>query len=154
MIDYDRNILEFIKSCNDKGVEMMMVGGGAVNFHGYQRHSADIDFWINPIKSNLDKLVTALKEINIFIETLPLEVLNGEQNISIKISPITDIELITSFNPNKTFDEAIVTANRKTVHDVSFNVLSLDDLIVSKLKAGRYKDLLDVYELKRIHNLD
>ena len=26
--------------------ECLMVGGGAVNFHGYQRHSADVDFWI------------------------------------------------------------------------------------------------------------
>lgn len=25
---------------------MMMVGGGTVNFYGYQRHSAAVDFWI------------------------------------------------------------------------------------------------------------
>ncbi len=34
---------------------MLMVGGGAVNFHGYQRHSIDVDFWIDTQKENLNK---------------------------------------------------------------------------------------------------
>jgi hypothetical protein len=32
---------------------MILVGGGAVNFHGFQRHSADIDFWIDVSEENL-----------------------------------------------------------------------------------------------------
>lgn len=154
MIEYDKDILEFIRACNSSDVEMIMVGGGAVNFHGYQRHSADIDFWINPIKENLDKLIKALKSIGIDINHFPKEILNGDQNISIKLSPLTDIELITRFNPNKTFKEAMKGTFIKIVNDVPFKVISLEDLITSKAKAGRYKDLLDIYELKRLHNLE
>ena len=41
-----------------------MVGGGAVNFYGYQRHSADVDFWIDTTPSNLLALRNALNEIS------------------------------------------------------------------------------------------
>ncbi|WP_205623560.1 hypothetical protein [Anditalea andensis] len=42
---WKQNIDQFIELCDRYEVEMIMVGGGAVNFHGYQRHSADVDFW-------------------------------------------------------------------------------------------------------------
>jgi hypothetical protein len=40
------------------------------------------------------------------IPDLPEGVKTSNQNISIKISPVLDLELITSFNPGKTFEEA------------------------------------------------
>lgn len=42
-----------------------MVGGGAVNFHGYQRHSADIDFWIETTQENFNKLVRVFNEMGL-----------------------------------------------------------------------------------------
>ena len=35
---------------------------------------------------------------------------------------------------------------------MKWNVLSLEDLIVTKVKAGRPKDLLDVQELQRLRS--
>lgn len=34
-------------------MKMIMVGGGVVNFYGYQRHSADVDFWIESTPKDL-----------------------------------------------------------------------------------------------------
>jgi hypothetical protein len=45
---------QFIKTANKNQLKMILVGGGAVNFHGYQRHSADIDFWIDLTEPNLE----------------------------------------------------------------------------------------------------
>jgi hypothetical protein len=54
MIDkWQNDIRQFVSLCHKQKVKMLLVGGGAVNFHGYQRHSADIDFWINPTAENL-----------------------------------------------------------------------------------------------------
>ena len=39
-------------------VRMLLVGGGAVNFHGYQRHSADVDFWVDATPRNFGRLLT------------------------------------------------------------------------------------------------
>lgn len=51
-----------------------MVGGGAVNFHGYQRHSADVDFWIDIRSENLAQLKLALNEMGYAFDDFPEEV--------------------------------------------------------------------------------
>src|SRR5690606_32517302 len=140
---------------NKYQVRMLMVGGGAVNFHGYQRHSADVDFWIEVTEENLKNLVSVFREMNYEIDDFPDEVKNKEQNISIKFSPIDmDLELITNFSVNKPFEEAYnesVEAVVKGYTVLKYRVLSLEDLITSKVKAGRPKDLLDIQQLKEIN---
>ena len=154
MIEYDQHIIAFILSCQNEQVKMLLVGGAAVNFHGYRRHSADIDFWIDASLENMNKLKRALNNIDIEIEAFPDEVLNQEQNISIKISPITDLELITKFNPGCSFDEAYNASVNRAIEDIEIKVVDLNTLISSKLKSGRSKDLLDVLELKKINNIE
>jgi len=41
---WEDKIDEFIQLTSLHKVRMIMVGGGAVNFHGYQRHSADVEW--------------------------------------------------------------------------------------------------------------
>lgn len=154
---FNKRVKNFVSTANKYGVRMLMVGGGAVNFHGYQRHSADVDFWIDISPENLKKLVSTLREIGYELEDFNDEIKQGKQNISIKISPVAEIELITNFNPNKTFEEAYQDKYEVEINDekiLKYNIISLDDLITSKIKAGRQKDLMDVLELKRINKLD
>lgn len=77
---WDNHIKNFLKQAQKHQVKMILVGGGAVYFHGYQRHS---------------------------------EVIMEE--------PV-----------------------------LRWRVISYEDLIDSKIKAGRPKDLLDIQELQRI----
>ena len=152
---WNQNIDEFISFAAKHKVRMLMVGGGAVNFHGYQRHSADVDFWIDTTEENFKKLVLVFNEMGYEIDDFPENVKQQRQNISIKFSPVDlDLELITKFSVNKTFDEAynessLVTVNNKSF--LSWNVLSLEDLITSKVKANRPKDLLDIQQLREIN---
>jgi len=139
-------------------VRMIMVGGGAVNFHGYQRHSADVDFWIDITNENLKKLVSVFKTMGYDIEDFPEDVKLKKQNISIKFSPVDiDLELITNFSSTIEFDEAFKNSEEAIINKeviLKWRVLSLDDLISSKLKAQRPKDLLDVQQLKKINNIE
>ena len=152
---WDQNIDEFIALANKHGVRMLMVGGGAVNFHGYQRHSTDVDFWIDTTEENFKKLVLVFNEMGYEIDDFPENVKQQQQNISVKFSPVDlDLELITKFSVNKTFDEAYNDSEETTVNDKTFlkwNVLSLEDLITSKIKANRAKDLLDIQQLREIN---
>ncbi len=156
--EWKREVNSFIELSTKYKVEMLLVGGGAVNFHGYQRHSADVDFWLNPNPENFQRLLKVLNLMGYVIEDLPPKVKQQEQNISLKFSPSDfNIELITRFSLNKSFEEALehshqVIINKNKVSKI--NVLSLDDLFESKLKSGRPKDLLDIQQLKEIHNLD
>ncbi|HLU87010.1 MAG TPA: nucleotidyl transferase AbiEii/AbiGii toxin family protein [Taishania sp.] len=152
---WESNIDEFLLFAHKHQVRMLMVGGGAVNFHGYQRHSADVDFWIDTSEENLERLLTVLREMGYDLNEFPSEVKDQKQNISIKFSPADiNLELITKFDINKSFDEAYEESVEVVIGEVKlmkYHVLSLDDLITSKIKSGRPKDLLDVMELKRIH---
>ena len=148
------NINQFIEFANKNEVRMLMVGGGAVNFHGYQRHSADVDFWIETSEINLKKLVKVFHGMGYDIEDFPDAVKTQQQNISVKFSPEDlNLELITNFSVNKSFDEAFRDSETAIIEGndlVKWNVLSLEDLIISKVKANRPKDLLDIQELKRL----
>jgi site-specific DNA-adenine methylase len=152
--DWDSNILTFLELCNKHDVRMLMVGGGAVNFHGYQRHSADVDFWLETTNENLLKLIRVLNEMGYEVNDFPESVKNQEQNISMKFSPTSiAIELITRFSVNRSFDQAYNEAEIAQVEGyplLKWNVLNFDDLITSKIKSSRPKDLLDIQELKRL----
>lgn len=151
---WKENIDSFIELANKHQVKMIMVGGGAVNFHGYQRHSADVDFWIDTTEDNLKKLIAVFKDMNYEIEDFPMEIKNQEQNISVKFSPMDlNLELITRFSVNKTFEQAYSDAEQVEVNSnklLKWKVLSYNDLITSKIKANRPKDLLDIQQLKEI----
>lgn len=129
---------------------MILVGRGAVNFHGYQRHSADLDFWIDIQPENLKRLLLALRELNYVFEDFPNKVKKGEQNISIKISPIFELELITHFNPGKSFYESLKENELVQKEDSHYNVLSFNNLINSKISSTLSKDKLDIEKLNRI----
>jgi len=151
-MDFETDVVRFVELASHFGVRMLMVGGGAVNFHGYQRHSADVDFWIDTAPDNLQKLEQVLTEMGFGAVSLPKAVRDGQQNVSLKISPVQEIELITNFNPGKTFDEAYRSAEQTFIGGfpmAKFRVLSFDDLVESKLRSQRPKDLLDIQELQR-----
>lgn len=154
--NWDNYIKQFLQLAHQYEVRMLMVGGGAVNFHGYQRHSADVDFWIETSQENLNKLILVFKEMGYEIDSFPKEVEKGEQNISIKFSPADlDLELITRFSLSKSFEEAYQNAEIVTINDINlykWHVLSLEDLIESKQRASRPKDLLDIQQLQKYNS--
>ena len=158
MIESYKNLVsDFIEKANDNGVRMLLVGGGAVNFHGYQRHSADIDFWIELTSENLNCLKLALNQLGYQFEKFPDQVLQGLQNISVKISPVVDLELITRFNPGKSFEQAYNDSVAVSIDGLElkrYHVISFEDLINSKIKSGREQDLRDVYMLQEIKKME
>ena len=151
---WGKNIDAFINLANKHGVRMLLVGGGAVNFHGYQRHSADVDFWIETTDENFKNLIKVFKDLDYEIVDFPHDVKNQLQNISVKFSPIDlNLELITKFSSPKTFEEAYTDSELVEINKTSllkWRVLSYDDLISSKLKAQRPKDLLDIQQLEKL----
>ncbi|XOV95260.1 MAG: hypothetical protein ACFHWX_11235 [Bacteroidota bacterium] len=155
-MEFDNMVIEFLDKTSQHGVEMVMVGGGAVNFHGYQRHSADVDFWINVTPENLERLKIALLELGYKFDDFPEGVRQKEQNISIKISPLLEIELITHFNPGRSFDtvwrESEIATFKSKSKTIKYRVINFQDLINSKIRSSRPKDLLDIQELKRIRD--
>lgn len=158
MKDWQENIKAFVSKANIHDVKMIMVGGGAVQFHGYPRNSLDVDFWIDTSQENFDKLLEVFNDMGYELDRFPQKVLDQEQNISIKFAPTDlNLELITNFSVNKSFNEAYSAAIEFSFDsdiNAKSKVLAFDDLIISKVKAGRPKDLLDVQELNRVRKIN
>jgi len=49
-----KEAVEFLKLLNQNGVEYLIIGGAAVNIHGYTRATGDLDIWYNPSTENLN----------------------------------------------------------------------------------------------------
>ena len=148
--NFPDRVKTFIECANKNNLEMILVGGGAVNFYGYQRHSADIDFWINITSDNIRNLLKTLQDLGYDINEIPEPVQNKEQNISLKISPVFELELLTRFNPGKSFEEAFSDSETIEKDQLKYRVINFNDLIQSKITSSRPKDKLDVEELHRI----
>ena len=80
-LNFEEDVWMFISLAQKYQVRMLMVGGGAVNFYGYQRHSADVDFWIDTTPSNLLALRNALNALGYEFDDFPEDVKNGQQYI-------------------------------------------------------------------------
>lgn len=149
---FGEQLREFLSAAEKHRVRFLLVGGGAVNFHGYQRLSADVDLWIDNSPENLERLRQALTACGYEVARWPDAVRSADQNVSIKISPDLTLELITRFDPGCSFDEAWQRGVQGELADlpvVRYRVISYPDLVNSKLRAARPKDLLDVQELVR-----
>jgi len=61
----------------EENVDFILVGGYAVNFHGYNRTTGDMDLWIKPDNQSKDKLINALLKLD-FSEEDPEEIKNTD----------------------------------------------------------------------------
>lgn len=55
--------LRVIASLNAAGVDYVIVGGVAVNFHGLTRATEDLDVFVRPDAENIDRLRQALRAV-------------------------------------------------------------------------------------------
>ena len=54
-MELDKDFKEFIELLNEHKVKYLIIGGYAVNLHGYPRYTKDIDFWLWMTRSNIKK---------------------------------------------------------------------------------------------------
>jgi len=137
-------------------INYMIVGGYAVNFHGYSRNTVDIDLVIKFSLSNLKKIEKLFKEWGM-TSRLPIDAVSV---FKFRDEYIKNRNLLAwnFYNEKDPTDQIDILIN----HDVSefksekfkvgkheFNVISKEDLIKMKRKSGRAKDLLDIAELRK-----
>ena len=149
---FQREIQELCVAFNKNGVRYLLVGGFAVNYHGYPRSTGDLDLWIDPSEDNKQKLLLALEELNFDTEEIRDLTLKNAAPIDIPISNFK-IELIPFLSTKLSFDNAYDLAVEGNIDGVDIKVIHLNHLIQLKSNTNRLKDALDVEELKIRNNL-
>lgn len=161
------NLFERVfRELNRSKVKYLVVGGVAINLHGYLRFTGDLDLLITLDKKNLGKMDKAMKKLK-YSERLPVPILalsekkqvekwlkeknlkaytfNPPQNNLLQIDVIIEDSLkFASYKKNKKI---------KNIGQLKIPVVSIEDIIKMKKRAKREKDILDIKIIKYLSNL-
>jgi hypothetical protein len=127
-------------------VRYLVIGGIAAVLYGVPRATFDLDILIEATPENVKKLLEALIDARLGTAALttPEDIL--AHDISIFRDRVRiDVQTIT---PGIAFAPAWKRRQEMNYHGQSFYVVSREDLIASKLAAGRSVDLEDVRLLR------
>lgn len=154
MVPY-KNILVALSQA---GVEYLVAGGFAVNFHGLSRSTFDLDLIVHLNEENVinfDKVMTGLgfrPKVPVtgkdFAKKENREKWIVEKNMIVfsYVNPNNPMELIDVFiNEPKPFAEMYAQRFESKVFGVVVPSVGLQDLLDMKLEAGRPKDKLDIH---------
>ena len=133
-------------SLNAHDVRYVVIGGIAAVLYGVPRATFDLDLLIQVTPENAAKLLDALYEAEISSAAL----VSPEEIPSNDITVFKDrIRIdVQTYTPGLHFDTAWERKTTMTYQGQRFYVVSLDDLVASKIAAGRPKDLEDVQALQ------
>ncbi|MFZ5973639.1 MAG: nucleotidyltransferase [Bacteroidota bacterium] len=133
-------------------VEFILIGGYAVIYHGYVRTTADMDVWVKPTNENKEKLIVVFQKLRFDPEGVAIiSKMDFSGVVVFHVGAEPDRIDFLSKVQGLNFDEAYRQKEILQVKAYQIPVLHLDDLIVSKLMAGRTKDKADVEYLIRIN---
>jgi hypothetical protein len=129
------------------GVEFAVVGGVAVNVHGYVRATYDLDVFIRPTVSNAEAAFRALQSIGAPVDGLDAnDLLDDEQHLRFG-SPDDHVDILNSIG-NMSFDEVWIDKVEVEMAGIKVPFISKPGLIENKRQTGRLRDLVDVEELE------
>ncbi len=161
------NIFEKIfKSFNSEKIKYLVVGGVAVNLHGYIRFTGDLDILLLLKEKNLEKVDKVMRKLG-YSERLPISILSLKDKKQVKEWLEKKNMQAFSFMPPKNnplqidiiieeslaFEKIVENKVIKKIENVSIPVVSIDQLIKMKRKADRQQDITDLEALIQIKNL-
>lgn len=149
----DSNYTDMLRCLNKAGVDYIMIGGWAVNMHGYVRATVDLDIWILADGVNAAKVYAALREFGAPLSGISTADFAQEDLIfQIGVAPCR-IDIITKISGVK-YTDAVQRAVSKEIDGVPVRIIAMEDLIANKLASARTKDLADVEELRGMAKRD
>ena len=149
---------------NEACVRYLVAGGVAVNIHGYQRMTMDLDLVIQLDSDNIKKAMRSLNQLGYipivpvttdefvdpdkrknWIETRNMQVLALQS----KQFPETTIDIFVTepFDFDKEYESAV---SAELSPDTVIKIVTIPALIEMKKKAGRARDIDDIKHLQLI----
>lgn len=134
---------------NQRQVDYIVVGGYAVNFHGYSRPTGDLDIWICPTNENKLRFLKALEDDH--FPTEELKEISFAEPLSFHLGePPFLIDIMTHISGVKYAEASAQKMLIELEKDFVIPFLHLNQLIVNKFHSGRLKDLADIEELQKL----
>lgn len=151
---------------NKRHIRYLVVGGVAVNLHGFVRATEDLDIALSLDEKNLDLFISAIKEMGWKPRVpVPIEDLRDAKKRKSWFEE-KNMKAFSVYNPKEVwqtldiligfsekFDEVYERREMMVAKNISIPVAGVDDLIVMKEKAGRPRDLFDIKGLRELREL-
>ncbi len=152
---------EIFRSLTAHDVAYVTVGGVAIQAHGGQRMTQDLDVIIATTSENYVKLATALAELDARIlgpeqqqsASVPTaDLLSGSDQWHL-ITPHGRLDVLTPPAHLGSFDELRSRAHEVQIDDITVLIAHRLDLLELKSAAGRPQDLADIRLLEALEDL-
>lgn len=154
-------LLYICRILNSRKVRYMVVGGAAVNAHGYYRPTTDregnpmekpdIDIWFQPTYLNYMRMLNAFDDLGFDTSRFREEAHPFPKSSFFHFKPEGyTLDFLPRLKEGFVFSESYGRRLLATVEDIEVSVISLDDLINAKKATGRKKDLEDVRILETL----
>ncbi len=158
--------LDLFRALERENVRYLLIGGLALNIHGVERATMDIDLMLAMDAENLEAFRLAAQALGMepvlpvsmkdFADPPVLQRWVDEKHLLAfpmrprePSAPTVDVLV----RPNVTFDSAWARHLDKALGDVHVRIAHIDDLIALKTGTGRQRDASDVAALERLKTL-
>ena len=156
-------IAELLEALADEGVQYVLVGGLAVQLHGFIRATFDVDLVLAMNDDNLARFIDVANRfelapgIPVPIESLRnpelMEQWHREKNLlafSLREPQAGGGVIDVLLRPDVPFDKLLTDSVPGDLFEHEVRVASIDDLLTMKRSSGRSKDQLDIEALEKI----
>jgi len=153
--------LDLFRALQDERVDYVVVGGLAINLHGVERATMDVDLVMAMDEGNLRRFLKAATRLALKPSLpVPLEALCDakqldtwarEKNLiafSLQSGSPTTPTVDIIVRPSVPFDRMYRNRIEKDLGDVRLSLASIEDLIALKTGTGRKQDASDIEALK------
>jgi predicted nucleotidyltransferase len=153
---------EILRVLTDYGVDFVVVGGLAVQAHGYIRLTQDLDIIVRPEIANSTRLSEALADLEAELLKAGTMKLHDPHQLrrapliatNTKYGRLDNVHVEHVAGPPKSYDALRAAALVIRLGGVDVPVAGLSDLIRMKRAAGRDHDLADIEALTRDLEVD
>jgi predicted nucleotidyltransferase len=140
-------------------VEFLLIGGIAVGYHGHVRATKDVDVVPAPDRANLERLAEVLRRLGAEVEGAedfeegelrdPLDPavleLGGNWVLATRLGRL---DVMQWLDDGPLWEELSPTAIEDRISDLAVKIVSYEDLMKLKERAGRPEDLADLQRLR------
>jgi hypothetical protein len=145
------------------GIEYVLIGGWAVNAHGFRRYTGDVDICPAPDAANLTRLATLVRELDgrqLGLDDFEQEELPGDPTdpdslaeggnfrLSTRLGILDLMQWVPGIDADHAYVELARDALEADLGQSIVRVCSLERLLDMKRAAGRPQDLQDIAMLE------
>jgi len=138
---------ELFELLNANAVSYVIVGAYALAFHGFPRHTGDIDILVEPTTANARRILDALKTFGFGNVGLSEDDFTRDQVVQLGQPPLR-IDFMTAIE-GVPWADALASRVPGNYGGVPIWYLGRDELIRNKKATGRLQDLADIETLKK-----